>query len=249
MQLKTNKNEKFIFNRINTCKVNEEGILFWKFSGKKKLTCKARISYVSKFSKDFKVTFDEKNLKIFKEFISNDEFANVFIPEFAVLFQSFIKTFDEDGTLLLKFPNTISQLERRKYNRLNIEEGILAKAIFYKEKEFQRKQTQLFNRSLHDISAGGASIIVSRIEGKLFSKGDKIEKMMLILDNIQFNLQVKVVNMISIEPNEYNNLIYKSWKLCFKFINISKNDSELINHFVFRYLDDEIFEEVKKTGT
>jgi c-di-GMP-binding flagellar brake protein YcgR len=248
MQLKTNKNEKFIFSRVNNAKINEESIVLWRFAGKTKLTCNGKITFISKFSKEIRITFDEENLKEFKNIISGAESVNVFIPEYAILFQSIIKIFEKDGTLILCFPNTISQLERRKYNRLVIENGIQAKVMFYKEKEFQRKQTQLFNRDLHDISAGGASIIVSRLEGKMFKKGDLLNKLIVLLDNVQFTLRAKVVNMISIEPSSENNLIYKSWKLCFKFVNISKEDLEKINLFVFQNLEDDMLEE-KLTGT
>ncbi len=235
--LKQSKNVKNIFNILNTTKLKKEKLIAWKLVGNEKVMADLSILVIRKFRNEIVFTPINNSMVKLNEILAGKEKINIFIPAASVLFQCKVKSSGvEDEGLVVVFPEMVAQVERRKDIRLPINEYQDVTTRFYKSALIQKLQTQLFTKQLYDISAGGCSIVGSKTEVKYFSVGDTITDMVINLEGTNITADVKVVSLIPINPDENNNLVYKGFKICFQYINLSHELKEMINSFVFKYV-------------
>ena len=95
-------------------------------------------------------------------------------------------------------------------------------------------QTQYFERSCHDISAGGISFILPKQAEKYFNEEEEITQIFVCVDGREINVDAKIVAKVPIEPSRYNKLHYKGIKICLEFSGIEDEDRAFLQNFVFK---------------
>lgn len=236
-KLKKNFNEWAITSLIENTKVNEKPIMGWKMIAGKKETVEVIFHIIRKFRNEIVVRAVGPHAKATLADLSvGAQNLNFYLPEDLVLFQTEVKQVDTNGDVIIKIPEMIAQVDRRKHMRLFVEEGMKAEAHFEKENYGQRVLTQKFNKGCFDISAGGFSFIISKSESRFFQIGGSIERIQLIVDNKKMLVSGEIINIDEVEPSPRNHLIYKGWKVSVKYKSINPQARKFLNYFVFKYL-------------
>ena len=57
-----------------------------------------------------------------------------------------------------------------------------------------------------------------------------------MLENCEFKFDLDVIDIVYIEPDVENKLIYAAFKICFKFLHPTATQKEEINDFILRNL-------------
>lgn len=235
-KLRQNKNSKDIYAYLNNARVQKDVVIAWLLVGKEKMTAEVCIQNLKRFRDEIQFRPLPHMKKQLEKIVSNADKVNFYLQDSSVLFQSKIKEFNEERGLCIRFPEMIAQLERRKHFRLLIGENIRVKANFAKNSDASFDQSSFFEKKLHDVSSGGLSFIISRLEEKYFRKGDVLRDVELILEDESFFLDAKIMACVPVEPNEYNKLAYRGIKICTQYLEVSKQTQQTIDHFVFQHL-------------
>ncbi len=235
--LKKNLDDWAIFSIINNTKVNQHKVIGWKIVAGKKVTAEALIYIIRKFKGEIVIRAkSEKDKLELGNLATGADKINFYLPNDTVLFQTEIKQLETNGDLRVKIPKMIAQVERRKYMRLLVDERSDVQVTFLKDSSDGRNLSHNFSKNCFDISAGGISFYVSRSELKYFKLGDDVPNIELTFGSNSLSVSGKVVNIMEVEPNSRNDLHYKVWKICLKLTNISSQDREEIDQFVFNNL-------------
>jgi c-di-GMP-binding flagellar brake protein YcgR len=96
-------------------------------------------------------------------------------------------------------------------------------------------RNQAFLKFCFDISADGLSFLITKNELKCFMVREEIRQIELFLGKQILMIDGKIINLVEIGPNEVNRLMYKSWKVCIKFLAISPQEMEKINLYIFKH--------------
>lgn len=235
--LKKNYSAWAIFSLINNSKLNDRSIVGWRMIGGKKVTVDLFIRVIRKFRNELVVraTHPEGRNTI-ANLIAGSDKLNLYLPEDLVLFQSTVKKSDSNGDIVITVPEMIAQIDRRKHLRLFCEEEMDVTIGFSKQNHGQRISTQLFDKKCFDVSAGGLSFIISKIESKFFETGDYLQGINLLLGPRNTVINAEIVNILDIEPDERNGLHYKGKKVCVSYVDPTVNQQKVINDFVFKYV-------------
>lgn len=237
-QLKKNFNDWAITSLINNAKAKEHPVMGWKIVGGKKEIVDVNFHIIRKFRNEIVVRANSPQTKDQLTDLSvGAQNLNFYLPEDLVLFQSTVKKIEVNGDVVIEFPEFIAQVDRRKHMRLFIENGIRSEIFFTKENHGQRVRSQAFQKGCFDISAGGLSFIISKTEKKFFEVGDGLYGLQLEIDDFTIHLNGQVVNILEVEPNARNGLIYKGWKISVKFTSIALEAQKMIDDFVFSHVD------------
>lgn len=236
--LKKNHNDWAIFSMINNAKINEKTVIGWKILAGKKVTVEVQFSIIRKFRNEIiiKAIGSHKKEKL-RELTAGSQKLNFYLPDDLVLFQCEVKQVEQNGDVRVVMPSMIAQVDRRKDLRLFIEGGMNVDLNFFKENHAQRKANQKFAKQCFDISAGGLAFIVSNSEKKFFKEKDVINHLHVNLDNFEFDIRAHVVKILEVEPNSRNELNYKGWKVCIKYLNLTADVKKEIESFIFKYID------------
>ena len=132
---------------------------------------------------------------------------------------------------MVEFPKFIAIEDMRKDLRLRIDDE-KERVLIHKVVDGNSSKSKQFDKKLQDISAGGMSIILSPQEEPYFHHELDEIPALIILGDRDLRVTLKLVNLITIEPNSSNGLLYKSFKACFKFDSISKEDQSYIKNYV-----------------
>lgn len=236
--LKKNQSAWAIFSILNNAKIQSRPAIAWRFVSGKKITTDIFIRVIRKSRNEILVRgSDMESQKILSQLVAGSETINIFLPEDMVLFQSEIRAFDANGDTVLKIPSMIAQIDRRKHMRLFINEDHSAKIKFFKQTHAQRGNTQKFEKACFDISAGGLSFIVSRMESKFFMIGDDLGIIRVAFENQEIQVVGKIVNILDVEPDARNGLHYKGKKVCVRYEKVDSKAQKKLADFVFRHAD------------
>lgn len=241
--LKKNFSSWAIFSIINNTKLNEKPVIGWRLISGKKVTVEIFIRVIRKFRNEFIIrAISPEGRKTLSGLVAGADKLNLYLPDDLVLFQSSIKAIDENGDIVVSMPEMIAQIDRRKHLRLLVENDIKSSISFDKKSHGQRENVQKFSKKCFDISAGGLSFIISKSEAKYFEIGDKVDNIELSIGERTTRIKGKIVNILEIEPDEYNNLHYKAQKVCIRYHEPTQIQQKVINEYVFKYvnLDDAI---------
>ncbi len=236
--LKKNFNAWAIFSLINNTKLLGKNVVGWRMIGGKKVTVEVNIRVIRKFRNEIVIrVIDPKTRNTLGNLISGSDKLNIYLPEDLVLFQTDVKKADENGDVTLSMPKMIAQIDRRKHLRLFVADDINVSAKFFKENHGQKVVKQQFEKRCYDVSAGGLSFIVSKIESRFFEKGDVVKSIRVVINDQIVSLHGKVVNILDVEPDAHNGLHYKGKKVCLAYGNTSPEVVKQINDFVFKYIE------------
>lgn len=222
-------------------RIKEHGYecFIWRFIGDKKYLAKINLNIFRKSKKEFTILPDQKDLETYSLVIGALDEVNLYIPSAALLFRCQISDQNQKGEVTLKFPEFIAQIERRKFPRLETYKEDIARSYFSKCLMGSKIHTQYFQKTCYDLSAGGFSILVSKVETSFFQKEDTIEGIEITFDGRKISSHAQIMHIQPIEPGEGSDIIYKVWKISFKFTSLSVKDFEFLSRHIFEKLTKE----------
>jgi hypothetical protein len=237
-KLAQNHQKATIVSMLIEVKKAESPVLAWRIVFDKKITCPIKIRFVRSNRNELECIVKGENHATFEQILSGEETLNIFLPESNTLFQTDVVNW-KSGELILKIPKMVAIQERRRHFRLNIKESWKAETSFVKEytpNGFSIKKHKM-NKKCHDVSKGGLSFILTKQEARMFMIEEEIEKVQLEIDKRIFVIDMELVNLINVEPDANNKLLYSGLKACFKFNKISSEAEEYIDNFVIKNID------------
>jgi c-di-GMP-binding flagellar brake protein YcgR len=234
-KLKENRNPKVISELITSTKEKMGPVLVWIMHGEEKVTVEMWIQIIRKSKNELVFRTRTQNVPMVHSLVGSREHVNVFFPSDLVFFQTRVKQLTPDGELTLSIPDMIAHVDRRKHLRITTNPSILTEISFYKSFFSHKVNTQLFKKSCFDIGAGGLSFVISKMEGKYFNIGDKIVGIVLQLGENKIEVDATIVNVLAIEPDNFNKLVYKGQKICLKFDKVNAIYKETLEMFIFKY--------------
>ncbi len=236
--LKKNSNDWAIFSIINNTKINEKPVVGWKIVAGKKITVDVTFHIIRKFRNEIVVkAIGASENKRLGELAAGAENLNFYLPDDMVLFQAEVKQIELSGDLRVKIPDMIAQVDRRKNMRLFVESGMQTELSFKKQNHGHKAATHNFKKNCFDISSGGASFLISKLETKFFAIEDKIDEVSLKINEKEFKMDAEVVNILEVEPDARNGLHYKNYKICLNYMNLDTEAKRYIDKYVFDYID------------
>ncbi len=236
--LKKNSDDWAISSLISNAKDNEHTILAWKIVAGKKITVDVAFHVIRKFKNEIDVrAIGDQAKKILGDLAVNAQKLNFYLPDDQVLFQTEVKKIQVNGNVTIQFPEMIAQIDRRKSLRLFLDEGLDLEIGFSKKNHSQNVLNQRFEKKCFDISSGGLSFLISRLEMNFFKRGDSIKGIQLNLDGAKLVLEGKVVNILEVEPNKHNGLIYKANKVCIELEKLNSSKKKQLESYVFHHVE------------
>ncbi len=236
--LTQNFNDWAIFSIISNAKIKEKTVYGWKIIAGKKVTVEVNFHIIRKFRNEIVVrAVGPQGRTNLGDLAAGAQKLNFYLPDDMVLFQTEVKQIEMSGDIRIKIPKMIAQVDRRNDLRLFVENGINVRTKFFKQNHGQKIMTQQFSKPCFDISGGGLSFIISKSERGFFSEDDRINELKIDLDGEVVQAECRIVNVLEVEPDRHNGLIYKGWKVCVKLLNLGAIDKKKVEKFVFKYVD------------
>jgi c-di-GMP-binding flagellar brake protein YcgR len=198
------------------------------------------VEAIRKQRSDFIVVPLDGQGEMVQEMLVGQSFIDLYIPDSALLFRASIRQTDAPSRYFLAFPDFVAQVERRKSLRLQVYESDGVKINFSKMMVAIRPLTQQFNKSCFDISSGGFSFMASRMESKFFKINDPIRTIEFEVDGKKFYANAEVALIKEIEPDEFNGLTYKVWRVCCRFSHIDMNAKKHLDIYILEKIKEEL---------
>ena len=236
--LKKNFNDWAILSIINNVKNNNRPAMGWKILAGKKVTVEVVFRVIRKFKNEMVVkAVSSHGKKTLMDMAAGAQKLNFYLPDDLVLFQTEVKHIDVNGDITVGIPEMMAQVDRRKNLRLFVENSMNVNVEFMKQNHGHKVFTQKFEKKCFDVSSGGFSFLISKAESRFFMSNDSIFAIELTIGDQKIELNGTVTSILELEPNEYNKLNYKAWKVCVKYSDIEIDSKKKIDEFVFRYVD------------
>ncbi len=212
----------------------------WKIIGGEKHLAQVKIESIRKSRKDFCLVPLEGQSKKAQELMAANTLIDIYIPESGLLCRCQIKQLDAPNRYYLHFPQFVAQVERRSSLRLNVHDSAAVKVSFFKTVLTPRSMTQQFQKTCLDISGGGLSFYVSRMELKFFQSSDPISLMEIKFGESTLRLDGTITAIRETAPDEFNHLNYRAWRVCVKFTQIDQLTKKKIDNFIFEQIRKEL---------
>jgi c-di-GMP-binding flagellar brake protein YcgR len=227
--MRKHKNQKSLLEMLASAKIDNDGIVAWRMINNKKMTVNVHVKIIRKFRDEMIIETENDQVENLEKLISGAEYLNFFISGFGLLFQSKIKSYQDKNQLIVSVPNEYAQLERRKYLRYQLTNESIECFITFQENGTVRK----LKKRAFDISAGGISFIVSRLEAKFFNPGVKLEDFIFQIESKFVKTTARVVNIVYLEPEMSSDMLYGGWKVSISFLSNEVEFIKLVDDFVF----------------
>ena len=239
-KLRKVRDESLIVSFLSSAKETELEVIIWRLVGGSKHLADVKIESIRKLRKYFTIVPRIGQEKTVQELIASQDYIDLYIPDSALLLRCVIKQTEAPTRYILQFPEFVAQVERRKNFRLNVYNTEEVKVNFGKSTTIPRPMTQTFNKSCFDISSGGFSFFVSRMESKFFKIHDHIRNLEIKANGWSTKLNCEISLIKEVEPDGDNGLTYKVWRICCKFSQIDQISKKHLEKFIFERLKDEL---------
>ncbi|WP_408098436.1 PilZ domain-containing protein [Peredibacter sp. HCB2-198] len=239
-KLKKVKDEATILNLLSGAKHGNSEVFIWKLIGNEKHLGQVRIESIRKSRKDFCIIPAEGQDRLVQELMGSHNHVDLYIPESALLLRCAIKQTDAPYRYYLQLPNFVAQVERRQSFRLNVHGTSEVKLSFGKSVALPRPMSQHFLKECFDISAGGFSFFISKMETKFFQIDDAIPMVEIKAGNWTTKISAQIATIREVEPDEYNGLAYKVWRVSCRFSQIDQVSRKYLEKFIFERIKDEL---------
>ncbi len=239
-KLKKVKDESTIFSLLAGTKELNAEVFIWKLIGNTKHLGQVKIESIRKMRRDFCIIPGEGQDRIVQDLISSQSYVDLYIPDSALLLRCSIKSTDAPYRYYLQIPEFVAQAERRKSLRLNVHDGSQVKVSFGKSVSLPRPMSQHFLKDCFDISTGGYSFFISKMESKFFQIGDFIPSLEMKAGNWTTKAAAEITTIREIEPDEYNGFSYKVWRVSCKFTSIDQISRKYLEKYIFERIKDEL---------
>lgn len=229
-----------ILSLLNTAKDNTSEVYVWRIIGSEKHIAQVKIETIRKVRKDFCITTTEGQEKKLEELIGTQSCLDIYIPDSSVLMRCDIKNIDSTKKYYLQIPQYIVQSDRRKSFRVNVYDKSEVKLSFNKSITLMKTMSQSFFKDCFDISAGGFSFFVSKMELKFFQENDPISSIEINTGNWKTKVTAVVSFIREVEPDEFNDFPYKVWRVSCKFTQIDQVGRKYLERFIFERIKEEL---------
>ena len=239
-KLKKIEDESVIHCLVSGAKEAELEVFIWRLLGGSKHLANVRIESIRKQRKEFCIIPISGHENQVQELMSGQSYIDLYIPESALLLRCNIHHTDAPIRYYLEIPAFVAQVERRKSFRLNVYDSEDVKINFAKSVSVPRPMSQKFAKSCFDISTGGFSFLVSRMESKFFQINDPIRTLEIKTNGWSTKVNVEIALIKEVEPDEYNGLSYKVWRICCRFSQIDQISKKHLEKYIFERIKDEL---------
>lgn len=239
-KLKKVKDEATILSLMTGAKEGNCEVFIWKLIGSEKHLGQVRIESIRKARRDFCITPAEGQDRIVQDLMSGHSMIDLYIPESALLLRCSIKQTDAPFRYYLQLPSFVAQAERRNSFRLKVHDGGEVKISFGKSVLNPKPMSQHFHKDCFDVSTGGFSFFVSKLEAKFFMPGDPISGLELKAGNWSTKVSAEVALVKEVEPDELNNLNYKAWRVSCRISQIDQISKKYLEKFIFERIKEEL---------
>ncbi len=239
-KLKRVQDEAVIHSLLSSTKESEMEVFIWRLVGGSKHLANIKIESIRKARKDFCITPIPGHERQVQDLMSSQDFIDLYVPESALLLRCKIRQTDAPYRYYLQVPEFVAQVERRKSLRLNTYDSEEVKISFGKSVSTPRPMSQHFHKSCLDVSTGGFSFLVSRMESKFFQINDPIRTIEIKAGSWSTKVNAEIALIKEIEPDEFNGLTYKVWRICCRFSQIDQISKKHLEKFIFERIKDEL---------
>ncbi len=237
--LKEVKDKVTIFNLLSGAKENDSDVFVWRLIGNRKHLGKMRVESIRKTDNVICLVSVEENENLVKEIVGSLGHVDLYIPDCAMLLRCDLKSTDRGLRYYLKIPTLVVQLERRQSLRLTITDPNSIQVHLSKSSK-RFVGLQLFSKPCIDISSGGFSFFVSKLELKYFQIGDEIPEVKVRFEKSSIQVGVQVSSILEISPDEYNGLPYKVWRINCKFNSIDQVSRKYLERYIFEKINQDL---------
>ena len=234
------QDEGVILSLLQGVKYNNSEVYIWRFLGGNKHLGMVRIESIRKQRNDFCIVPHDGQDRVVQELIGSLNHIDLYVPGYALLLRCNIKQTDAPFRYYLEIPLFVAQIERRQSLRLNVHEESEIKVSFGKTVSAPKVISQHFHKTCFDLSTGGVSFFVSRAEAKLFSTQDQIKAMEVKAGKWSTKVEAEITSITEVEPDEYNGLSYKAWRVACRFTQIDQISKKYLEKFIFERIKDEL---------
>ena len=238
--LKKINDEATILSLLSSAKEFSSEIFIWKLIGSSKHLGQVRIESIRKARNDFCIIPESGQEQIVQKLMGSDNNIDLYIPDSSLLLRCCLKQTDAPLRYYLQLPSIVAQVDRRKSFRLNVHDESEVQLSFNKSVLVPRSMSQHFHKDCFDISSGGFSFFVSKIEMKFFQASDKIPKIEIKANKWSSKVEAEVTTIREIEPDEYNGLPYKVWRVNCRFTQIDQISKKYLEKFIFERIKGEL---------
>ncbi len=238
--LKKIHDEATILTLLGSAKEAQHEVFIWRLIGGSKHLAGVRVEAIRRTRNDFCISPISGQNQQVQDMMGTLDYIDLYIPDSALLLRCKIRQTDAPTRYYLEIPSFVAQVERRKSMRLNVHTTDEIKVTFAKATSVPRLMTQHFNKSCFDISSGGFSFLVSRMESKYFKINDPIRMINLQTSEWASSLNAEIALIKEIEPDEYNGLTYKVWRVCCRFSQMDDLTKKRLEKYIFERIKDEL---------
>ena len=219
-------------------KDTQDDIFVWKLIGGEEFLGLVRIESVSKSRKEFCIVPMENNERAVQNLLMNQSHIDFYIPNSSLLLRCSLKKSEAPVRYYLNFPKHVAQLDRRSSTRISSLEANDVVVQFSSKAE--RGQIQHFSKSCFDISSGGFSFYVSKMEKKFFNPGEALSDLRIKTKQWDLKVEAQLILSKEIEPDEYNGLGYKVWRINCRFKNLDQVSRRHLDRYILERIKDDL---------
>ena len=239
-KLKKVKDEATILSLLSGAKESSSEVFIWKLIGNTKHLGQVKIEAIRKSRRDFCIVPAEGQDRVVQDLMGSHSYVDLYVPGYALLLRCSIKQTDAPFRYYLQLPNFVAQVDRRKSFRLNVHQSNEVRISFGKTVTLPRQMSQHFLKDCFDISTGGFSFFISKMEAKFFQPNDSIPLLELKAGDWATRVSAEVATIREIEPDENNGLSYKVWRVNCRFSQIDQISKKYLEKFIFERIKEEL---------
>lgn len=225
---------------LQTSKDKNSEVLFWRLTHDSKLVVGFKIELVRRSRQEVVVATVAGQEKQALELIGSRDFVDVYIPDSGLLLRCLIKSGEEQKKFTLQVPTSAALMERRGQARLNVFDTGEFNLSFSKTSDGLKPVSQSFSKSCFDISAGGFSFFISRLETKFFQIHNPIRNIQLTIPGHTFKVSAEIALIKEVDPSHVPGLTYKAWRVCCKFNQIDDISRRYLERYIFERLQEDL---------
>lgn len=227
-----------IYELLMGCKETHSDVFIWKMIGGTEYLSQVRVESVSKSRKDFSIIpMDDREIEV-QNLLMNQSYIDFYIPDSLLLFRCQLKTNFAPIRYTFNLPQEVSQVDRRATKRVSTYEDNDLQISFLSQNE--RGQNQQFSKPCFDLSGGGLSFYISRMEKKFFREGEMLKEVSISTPSGSSKVKAEMILVKEIEPNEFNGLPYRVWRVCCRFKEIDNPSKLLLDRFILEKIKGEL---------
>lgn len=239
-KLKKVKDEYTVLSLLFGAKDQSSEVFVWKLIGSAKHLGQVRIESIRKTRKDFCIVPTDGQDHLIQDLMGSHTHVDLYIPDSGTLLRCRVKQTEAPFRYYLGFPEFVAQVDRRKELRLNVEGNTVVKLSFGKSVTVPRPMSQHFLKDCYDVSSGGFSFYISRLESNFFHVNDHIPLIELKAGKWSTKVAVEVAVIREVEPDEYNGLSYKVWRVSCRFSQIDQISKKYLEKYIFERIKSEL---------